>query len=263
MLALSRSSIRCSLRCAVLALIASAVLGGLNRAESGLFTAWDGCGDGKVFNKTFACNTNVGAETLVVSFHDNYNFPRVAHADISVNVCFRQFNVVPDWWQLGTGGCRLGALTLTAASPGAGCAPLWDPAGSSTQLMGPVRGHLVNGFDFQVSVTVSDSAQAPDIVAGQEYQLFRLILDHSRTTGSGACAECLTAAGIGADYVWFHSTDGDNWGQGSVAHATWQDETLFCFAQSPVQNRTWARSRRCTAENIGTAYVARFFVILN
>jgi len=239
MLAISPSSIRSSLCCAALALIACALLGGLDRAESGLFTAWDGCDDGKVLNKTFACNTNVGAETLVVSFQDIYNFPRVVHADISVNVCFREFHVVPDWWQLGTGGCRLGALTLAPTSPGAGCTPLWNPAGISTQLKGPAQGNLVNGFNFTVSVFVSDSARAPDIVAGEEYQLFRLVLDHSRTAGSGACGGCLTAAGIGADWVWFYSTDGANWGQGSVTHATWQDATLFCYAKSPVQNRTW------------------------
>jgi hypothetical protein len=42
-----------------------------------------------------------------------------------------------------------------------------------------VEGTVLNGLNFVVSVSVGDSALARDIVAGQEFELARLVLDHS------------------------------------------------------------------------------------
>jgi len=236
----SRSAIRRFSRGRVLAILAAGLLAGLDRADaSGLIVSWDRCGDGRVANRAFTCDTNVGTDTLVVSFLAPFNFPKLAHADIFLYVCFQGFKL-PDWWRvLGAGGCRSGALTVTAVSPGAGCTPIWDPVGGSTQTVFETGHTILNGFEFMASVSVGDSARARDIVAGQEFELTRLVLGHTRTTGPGACQGCAIGAVVGADFVWLYTTDGHNVGTSGESYVTWQDTTTVCRAISPVRNRTW------------------------
>jgi hypothetical protein len=221
-------------------LLAVGMLMGFGRAgASELRLSWDRCGSEGVNNKAFACGTNAGTDTLVVSYISNNNFPKLAHADIFMFVCFRQF-ILPDWWRvLGAGSCRLGALTATAAGPSASCTAIWDPLSGSTQQIHLNGGTTLNGFVFVVSVTAGDSARARDIVVGQELEFTRLVLDHTRTTGPGACTGCSIGADVGANFVWLYSTDGHNLGTSGGSYVTWQDATTACQAISPVLNRTW------------------------
>ncbi len=222
------------------ALLVAVLLACLARpACAALILSWDDCGAGRGTHRTFACDNNAGADTLVVSFVPNFNFPSLAEARISGFVCFRD-NTPPDWWQvLGAGSCRLGGLAGATVSPQGGCEPAWDAEGGSTVTLTRIPYTTLNGFTFGLSVTVGDSARARDLVIGHEYALARLVLDHSQTTGPGACAGCSRGAEIAIDFVWFFTTDGRNLGESSGDYVTWQDPTITCLAVVPVVNRTW------------------------
>jgi hypothetical protein len=99
------------------------------------------------------------------------------------------------------------SLQSPTASPGARCAPIWDPALGSTQEVFKYPGYVVNGIMFIASVSVGDSALARDIMDGQVLEIVRMV-DHTRTTGPGACTGCSMGASVGTDVIWLYSTDG-------------------------------------------------------
>jgi hypothetical protein len=98
-----------------------------------------------------------------------------------------------------------------------------------------------NRLLFQVSIVAADSTRAPNVVAGQEVELVRFVLDHTRTAGAGACTGCSTPAVLGADAIWLYSTDGRNIGSAGGTHVTWQDPSVSCRAAVPVSSRTWGQ----------------------
>ena len=208
----------------------------------GLRVAWDHCGDAGSANKTFPCSTSSGSDTVVISFFSPYNLPKFRQAGIFMHVCFAA-NVVPDWWQvvLGEGSCRLGALTAVAPSLSDNCSSIWDPGSGPIQSVSLIGGTTLNGFRFYVDVAAADTSRAPNLVAGQEFELARLVLDHTRSAGPGACVGCSIGASIGADFVWFSQTDGQAVGTSGGAYVTWQDASLICRAITPVKNRTWGQ----------------------
>jgi len=211
------------------------------RADAGLRIAWDHCGDAGASTKSFACSSNAGSDVLVISFLPSSPIPKLAHADVWVNVCFAS-NGLPAWWQvLGVSSCRLGSLTITGTSPSDGCEQAWDPSSGSTQTILGVTSNVRNGFEFVVRVTAADTTKARDLIAGQEVALFRVVLDHAGTVGAGACTGCTIAADVRADYVWLYNTDGGNVGTGSSSWVTWQDPSMYCQSVVPVRNSTWGR----------------------
>ncbi len=239
-MAATASSAPLSPRRTAAALLIAALLACFARpAGADLVISWDDCGAGRGTTRAFACDGNAGADTLVFSLVPDFNFPSLARADISGYVCVRDITL-PDWWQvLGAGSCRLGGLTAAAVSPQGGCESAWDPEGGAAMRLNRVPRTTWYGFVFVLSVSVGDSSRARNLVFGHEYALARLVLDHSRTTGPGACAGCSLGADIGTDFIWMYTTDGRNLGYSSGTYVTWQDPTLRCWAVVPVVNRTW------------------------
>jgi len=203
--------------------------------------SWDDCASG-VSNKAFTCDSNVGVETIVVSFASTINFPKVVRVEVSMHVCFED-NILPDWWTvLRPSGCRWGALTGTIAPPSVGCASIWDAAGGVTLNLGEIDGTptTLNGFRFVLDASIGDSSRALDIRAGQTYELMRMTLDHTRTVGTGACGGCSIGASIGGDFVWlFGATNLSNMGFSQTPSITWQVATTNCVAITPVRRQTW------------------------
>ena len=212
------------------------------RADAGLRIAWDHCGDAGASTRSFACNSNAGSDVLVISFLSSFPMQKLAYALVTVDVCFPS-NGLPAWWQvLGVGSCRLGSLTVTGTTVSDGCDQAWDPITGSTQtILRVTSGDVLNGLEFVVRVTAADTTKALDVIAGQEVALFRLVLDHARTIGTGACSGCAMAADIRPEYVWFYNTGGGNVGTGGSAYVTWQDPSTFCLLAVPVRNSTWGQ----------------------
>jgi hypothetical protein len=243
MAACRRRSVPALLRFGLLALFATGVSANLETARAaGLSLTWGSCGQLKVANRTFACNTDAGADTLSVSFTPTFSLTKVAFAEVSMSVCFNQVASLP-WWQVfDAGTCRGGALTMAGPSPAGACNSIWDPAANLVQHIEPLEGGgltTLSGARFTPMVTLADSALARDMVAGQEYELFRLVLHHTHTTGSSACAGCQIGARLAADFIWVFTTTGDGQGMSTGSSATWQVPTTVCEAVVPVQRSTW------------------------
>ena len=223
----------------VLAAVAMLLAGAGAAHAQGLRLAWDRCGDAGTTNKTFSCNTDAGSDTLVVSILPTFSIPKFGHADLRMSVCFAA-NQIPDWWQVfADGSCRVGALTTVAPSLNDNCPPAWDPSTGSLQSVAFAAGSTLYGFLMYVDVAAADTSKALDLVAGHEVGLVRLVLAHTRSAGTGACAGCNLGAGIAVYFAWLYSTNGDGIGYSAGSYATWQDGSLVCRAVTPVKNRTW------------------------
>lgn len=191
-----------------LALLALLMAPGLSLAQPtvSMNLSWDRCaGDGRIVDRTFACDTNTGAETFVgsVVFLDGVERDSLMQIVALVDVTPTS-SILPSWWSTYTNGCRLNALV-----------PDWEGLGGASQCL-PWFGDgtplgvagILNYYDRLVLqlVWALPSGQSASLASGQEYSLFRIRLSHAKSTGTGACAGCTVPACIGfgrlnLDYV--------------------------------------------------------------
>jgi hypothetical protein len=159
-------------------------------AGPGVNLRWDQCyGDSGAANKLFACDTNTGAERLVVSYELPADLPSVSGAEISIYIEAASATL-PDWWQYkNVGSCRLTALTFSPALPpgSANCAD-WGQGGASGglgayTLEAPARAVLK-------AATAVPPSGLHDLFAGTEYFAAAFQISHVKTVGTGACGGC-------------------------------------------------------------------------
>jgi len=177
--------------------LASLILALPAHAASGMRLSWDHCAaDGRVANKAFACDTNNGSELLVFSFD-----PPVAKTDC-VGIEFVMHikaseTVMPAWWQLGTGGCRAGALVYSSSVAA---------AGTCTFPFGPTNAGGVAGFTADaigpgswrvLALTAVPATEVFSVTPGVEHFAMALSLRHTKTVGTGACGGCATPVCFG------------------------------------------------------------------
>lgn len=232
-------------RAGLLVIIVTRVMGGPATVHAAtLALTWGSCGEPKIGNRAFACNTDAGADTLSVSFTSEYGLSKVAKIEVFMSLCTDQL-ATPPWWQvLGAGTCREGSLSMARPAAGSSCNSLWDPAAGLIQHIEPDDAglHTSFGFKFVPIVTLADTALARDLVAGREYELFRLVIHHANTTGPGACAGCSLGASFAIEFIWLFGASGvpsDNLGTSSHASVTWQVPTTTCYTITPAQRSTW------------------------
>jgi hypothetical protein len=151
--------------------------------------AWDDCGAAGVVTRTFACNTNVGAEQLVVSFVPPEG--TVAFTGIEARVRFwPPLGSLPSWWALSTGGCRSGSLRSLPSSAGPSpCASPWtNGTFSAADLSVPDQelraiADLPKGAEHGLDSTI-------------EYYGLRIAFNHAKSAGDGACDGCSMPVGM-------------------------------------------------------------------
>jgi len=161
--------------------------------------------DDPVALKAFACDANSGSSTFTASFVTDFNYSEIGFLGCQLDLQ-SDSSVLPDWWQLSSGGaCRQGALSSTAdftAAPG-GCTNLWrgqTPSGGFAWRTaaypegetGP-RVPLPNRARFLGSYWVN--AYVP-VSKGVEYYAFSATVDYRNTVGTGACGGCATPVTI-------------------------------------------------------------------
>jgi hypothetical protein len=159
----------------------------------GVNLRWDQCyGDGGVQYKQFACDTNTGSDQLVGSFELASGIPGVTGLEITMDIGSASA-AFPAWWALvSAGSCRGAALSANSSlSPAAVSCVDWangQEAGGiaayNIYTVAANRARLIMGFAVA-------AANAPDLVPGQEYFAFNVLLRHTKTVGTGACAGCL------------------------------------------------------------------------
>lgn len=179
-------------------LLAGMLLAAPAHGAQGVSLSWDRCqGDGGTQNRTFACDTNAGAEVLVCSFLLDAPVPQVTGNEVTIDV-LSQADPLPAWWLFrDPGTCRQNSLGMnTVANPSDLVCVDWA-AGHSVGGVGAYsteHGTIDPGLasrhrriKIALAVALEDIA---DLVADTEYFSCNVTINHAKTVGDPACAGC-------------------------------------------------------------------------
>jgi len=153
---------------------------------------WDQCyGDGPIYNKIFACNTNAGFDQLVVSATPSADVLAMVAAAVTIDLTISGSSLTP-WWTMDTNpappGCRSGALSASFVAP------------TVSACVDPWQGNASGGIDYQSAFNGPDRARmrlvcavpAPvPVLAHQELFIARVVIFHTKTMGTGFCTGCV------------------------------------------------------------------------
>ncbi len=164
-------------------------------AQGGINLSWNDCGPFGSVQRNFACNTNAGSATLVISAVAPQPMSHVNGMAASIEIALGGSSVSP-WWRLDPSGCRAGSLSASFDFTGGsgGCYDLWK---------GAAVGAVSYGYDLTYQppisagarIDVSASVATPVAMDGvSEYDLAGVTIDYARSTGDGACAGCADVA---------------------------------------------------------------------
>ena len=167
----------------------------LAHAAPGIAMRWDQChGDGGVPNKNFACDTNTGSETLVLSFKPPTDLDQVNGNEIELELQ-NPGATLPAWWQFkNQGTCRATSLLVNSNISSSSVACLDEFAGLATSGIGAytIGYHgAANTADLVIAEAVPTSALTT-LKGDQEYFAINIVINHRKTIGTGSCAGCLT-----------------------------------------------------------------------
>jgi hypothetical protein len=237
----------------------------VSRAHAGdeLYLRWDNCiGDGGVYNRTFACDTNLGAETLVGSFRLDQDLAEMTSIQAYLAISTLDPINLPSWWTFGTGQCRL-ANALSAR---------FNPPPASTNCLDGWAGRAVGGVSWtlqypynEARIGIVAAMPAPAsfaALAGQEVYAFTVSISHARTVGLGSCAGCSAPACIAFGHAGLSGPSFTHpWIVGSAtpkngSNVTWQSGAVattsgtcqpygnctshvICQSETPARGHTW------------------------
>lgn len=199
--------IRRSIR-ALLSLLSLALPGFARAAGStapGLYLRWEQCyTDGGAANRVFACDTNAGTSTLVVSFEVAQAVSLVSGLEVNVDIATPEA-ALPAWWQFkNVGTCRRTSLSMLAQAPANSVNCVDWSAGQAAGGIGSygVAANIptIDRYRLKLALAVLPSA-ITTLSPGQEYVACLLRFDHLNTVGSSACAGCSAPACIKAQWL--------------------------------------------------------------
>jgi len=227
---------------------------------SGINVAWNDCpAAGGTENVLFNCNVNTGNNALVVSFVPPFDLTDVLALQANVEIINEPtFSIcdpippggpscyppLPSFWDMQTGGCRSSGIfaSVNFQSPpyDAGvCQDMWQGQGvSGSAYQVNVGGSNWNRFQVVAAVPAGIPVSAS---ASAESYAFIVMINHVKSTGTGACEGCCTPVTLvcdylqlqynaGADQVTLTQPESRNW-------ATWNTGNTACI--TPTRNRTW------------------------
>jgi len=248
------------------ALIALTVAFAHAQTPSGeLNMAWTNCyADAGTLNKTFACNSNTGSSTLVLSF----TAPSAPAVDSLTGAeafldLVSQSSPLPQWWSMfNQGTCRTSSLTGNTAIPGSAvvCQDAWSGLGVggvigydigvlSGDPIGDALPNINSSNIAQVAVIDCAAAvpsQSPQqIVAGTEYFLFNVKITNAGTVGT-TCTGCSDPVCLSFSHLhisqpvgngdWWVTTPGPSMSGANMV--TWQGTGANCSIV-PVKAKSW------------------------
>jgi hypothetical protein len=162
----------------------------------GINIRWDNCyADGGVMNKSFACDTNTGADLAVLSLQLDTGMSPVSGVEIRVSIK-PAASALPAWWEFqNVGSCRQTSLNylLSPVLPAGNCVD-WGDGFQSGGF--PSTGYHLDEIGpgsavaFMVAAVPPSNLQTLD--AGTEYVVGALRLNHAKTVGAGSCSGCNT-----------------------------------------------------------------------
>jgi hypothetical protein len=224
------------------------------RAVEGVNLRWDQCyGDAGARNKSFACDTNTGTETLVGSFVLGTDIVQMGAEDVVIDLASAG-STLPPWWQfMNAGTCRQTALAVNMMLSATAVHCMDWSHGNASLLAGSysIGEHGPNTVRLELLITEALAAAAN--LSGGEYLSFNLTISHAKTVGTGSCTGCTEPACIVLNSV-LAITAGrfdDRFLTGPANgvdsnFATWQGGgspvvggITGCPAATPTTTRTW------------------------
>lgn len=157
----------------------------------GVNIRWDVCyDDSGPVNKLFACDTNTGSASLVLSLVMDDVMDSVSGMELGVEFWSASANL-PDWWQFkNIGTCRQSSLSFSTAPPASVNCSDWANGNAS----GGLGAYTVDALSPNKATIVAAEAVPPTALAslepGTEYFLCRLVINHLKTVGTPSCAGC-------------------------------------------------------------------------
>lgn len=209
--------------------------------------AWDRCiENGGTVTRTFACDTNVGSETIVGSFVPPAGVTDMNGLEVVIDMLTTPETAWPDWWAFkNTGACRQSALSMYfdfMSGEGYGCEKLWA-SGSAGGIATYMTGYSFNPSRTRLFLLIARPfADVGPVSPDTTYDAFALTLDHSKTVGPGACSGC--EAPVCATITSIKWTQPA--GLGDFSHVTageslvlWQSAVPTCPASIPTRRSSW------------------------
>jgi hypothetical protein len=231
-----------------------AFAGSASAAGGGINLGWLDCpNQGEyLLTRSFACDTNQGAHTLVGSFVAKSGMLAVSGYSAAIDV--RTVGpALPSWWDLRSNlpaGCRAGSLSPSFDFTGGpfGCFDYWQGGavgGSSANVPVGSQVRLLS----TAALPAGDSRITP-IPEGTEVYCFKLTINNAKTVGPGACGGCSEEACILLTSMLVTQVPGTPGGNFTFTNPVqsnivlWQgwttvDPSQSCPSYSPVRNRTW------------------------
>lgn len=157
---------------------------------------WNNCySDGGTAARTFACDSNLGIEVLVISAYPPADLTQLNGTEVSLTV-WSTGATTPSWWTFATNGCR-GTTGMNVS---------FTPPATSTTCVDPWLGQAAGGFAFEPNYynvniarlrTVCAISGTTSVPANSEVYLTSVVIHHSKTVGTGSCSGCPIGGCIG------------------------------------------------------------------
>ncbi len=223
-------------------------------AAEGLYLTWNECAlDGiATHDRGSVCATNMGQQELFVAFR----MPSVTDSVLGLEIVVdlqHSADILPDWWMLGSGGCRAGALV-----------PIFDFTGNAAcvdftmgEATGGLQGYYVgeprggsNQARIKMAAAFLPSAGYATLNADDLYYGAKMILTNINTIAPGpVCAGCPGAACLVLNSIWVRrqpgALGGDVYlttpGAANANFATWQGGSGANCNAVPARAVTWGR----------------------
>jgi len=216
---------------------------GSSAQAQGVALRWDSCKG--LSNRNFACDRSTGSELLVGSFSPPPGIDAMSGIVMVLRITSAD-GTIPGWWQMfSPGSCR--PYSLSSSFDMSDQLDCDDPWGG--QAFGAVAKYdfqSPNGVDVLMIAAVPEFAIRP-AQAGHTYTAFKLLVNHQRSSGVGACAGCNTPMCIRLESIEIDQpgpvdehnvmqtrisvlSDGISGMGGSSQVATWQGGTANCSA---------------------------------
>lgn len=214
-------------------------------AAGGISLRYGGCAaDGGTSAAVFACDVTTGQEVLYASVVLPANMPRFLGTSALVDVTV-EAPTLPDWWLTAAGQCRANAISMSfdATVLATACADIWGgtPNLAVFQLQqglhGPNTVRLNGGAAVQAGQEIA--LVADDVT---ELNVARVVINHSKTTGAGACAGCQAGVCIVLQECYLQQPAGLPLYRLSTPISnvvTFNNGALDCAGATPTQNKTW------------------------
>jgi len=170
---------------------------------TGLNLSWGDAPSPGSSGRLFACNSNAGADTLVVSFVSPDSLNAFAGLEFYV-MAQAEADSLPPWWRFtasSQGECsRVLGATIDFAGGPFSCRDPWSSTSAGSAAVDLYPDSVPNRARLR-GVASRPPTQLGQIVPGVEYYAMKLVLDHQNTMGSSACTGCRVPVSLRLDYI--------------------------------------------------------------